>query len=154
MEDVDLVQPGDCQSQKGERKMPAISPQTGPVAVTGASGYIGSWIVQDCVEQGYQVHACVRDKNKPEKVDHLLAMNDAGYLGRVELFEADLFENGSYDEPFAECAGVIHAAAPSILDETHVVGGPIREKMGTDTLCNGAIVLFAPFPFSKCGFAG
>ena len=92
--------------------MPTITPETGPVAVTGASGYIGSWIVQDCVEQGYQVHACVRDKSKPEKVDHLLAMNDAGHLGRAELFEADIFEEGSYDEPFAGCAGVIHAAAP------------------------------------------
>jgi nucleoside-diphosphate-sugar epimerase len=92
---------GDCQSQKGEKGMPTIAPETGPVAVTGASGYIGSWIVKDCVEQGYQVRACIRDKSKPEKVDHLLAMNEAGYPGRVELVEADLLENGSYCEPFA-----------------------------------------------------
>ena len=48
-----------------------ISPSDGPIAVTGASGYIGSWIVKDCLEQGYTVHACVRDKNKAEKIDHL-----------------------------------------------------------------------------------
>lgn len=92
--------------------MPAIAAGTGPMAVTGASGYIGSWIVQDCVEQGYQVRACIRDKSNPAKVDHLLAMNEAGHPGRVELFEADIFEEGSYDEPFAGCAGIIHAAAP------------------------------------------
>jgi hypothetical protein len=27
----------------------ALSPASGPVAVTGASGYIGSWVVQDLV---------------------------------------------------------------------------------------------------------
>lgn len=91
--------------------MTAISPALGPIAVTGASGYIGSWIVRDCMEQGYSVRACVRDASKPEKVDHLLALNDAGLDGSVELHEADLFKPGSYDEAFTGCAAVIHAGA-------------------------------------------
>mmetsp|Transcript_89830 Transcript_89830/g.254545 ORF Transcript_89830/g.254545 Transcript_89830/m.254545 type:complete len:365 (-) Transcript_89830:119-1213(-) len=90
--------------------MPAISPADGPVAVTGASGYIGSWAVRDCVEQGYVVHACVRNKADPGKVDHLLALNRLG-RGRVELFEADLGRPGSYDAPFRGCAGVLHVGA-------------------------------------------
>jgi nucleoside-diphosphate-sugar epimerase len=89
----------------------AVSPADGPVAVTGASGYIGSWIVQDCVEQGYTVHACVRDASIGAKVDHLLALNDAGYRGSVKLFEADLFKRGSYDDAFAGCGAAIHAGA-------------------------------------------
>lgn len=92
--------------------MPAVSPATGPVAVTGASGYIGSWVVHDLAAQGYQVRACVRDVANPAKVDHLLAMNDGGLRGAVELFEADLFQEGSYDNAFAGCAAVIHTAAP------------------------------------------
>jgi nucleoside-diphosphate-sugar epimerase len=93
--------------------MTAISPANGPVAVTGASGYIGSWVVHDLLAQGYQVRACVRDRNRAEKVDHLLAMNDdPGLRGQLELFEGDLFEPGSYDVAFAGAAGVVHTAAP------------------------------------------
>jgi nucleoside-diphosphate-sugar epimerase len=91
--------------------MTAVSPADGPIAVTGASGYIASWIVRDLMEQGYRVRGCVRDRNKPEKVEHLLAMNGAGLRGRVELFEGDLFEPGSYDQAFAGCCAVIHAGA-------------------------------------------
>lgn len=91
--------------------MTALSPADGPIAVTGASGYIGSWIVQDLVEQGYSVRACVRDAGKPDKIDHLLAMNGAGLEGHVELFAADLLKPGSYDEAFKGCSAVIHAGA-------------------------------------------
>ena len=91
--------------------MPSIHKDDGPVAVTGSSGYIGSWIVQDLVEQGYQVRACVRDMNQPQKVDHLLSMNSADLPGSVELVEGDLFNKGSYDNAFADCSAVIHAGA-------------------------------------------
>lgn len=68
----------------------AVSPADGPIAVTGASGYIGSWIVRDFLEQGYEVRACVRDTSNPDKIDHLWALNDQNLRGSVELFEADL----------------------------------------------------------------
>lgn len=35
--------------------MPTVDSTTGPVAVTGASGYIGSHCVKNLVEHGYQV---------------------------------------------------------------------------------------------------
>jgi|TARA_Y100000310_G_scaffold191156_1_gene191156 dihydroflavonol-4-reductase len=89
----------------------AISAADGPVAVTGASGYIGSWVVHDLMEQGYRVRACVRDAGRPEKVDHLLALNDTDLRGQVELFTGDLFEPGSYDDAFNECSAVIHTGA-------------------------------------------
>ena len=87
-----------------------ISPSDGPIAVTGASGYIGSWIVKDCLEQGYTVHACVRDKNKAEKIDHLQKIGQEE-AGKLVLFEADLFKRGSYDDAFDGCCAVIHAGA-------------------------------------------
>ncbi|MDE0056106.1 MAG: NAD-dependent epimerase/dehydratase family protein [Gammaproteobacteria bacterium] len=89
----------------------AVSPADGPVAVTGASGYVGSWIVRELVEQGYRVHSCVRDPGRPEKVDHLLAMNHQGLPGSNTLFTADLLKRGSYDDAFEGCCAVMHAGA-------------------------------------------
>ena len=89
----------------------AVSPASGPIVVTGASGYIGAWIVRDCVEQGYEVRACVRDTSKASKTDHLLQLNGSRYRGNVTLFEADLFQPGSYDTAFNGAAAVIHAGA-------------------------------------------
>ena len=90
----------------------AVSPKDGPVAVTGASGYIGSWIVEDLLDQGYETRACVRDKSKPEKVDHLIELGeDPAYRGQLELCEGDLNKQGSYDEAFRDCSAVIHTGA-------------------------------------------
>ena len=94
----------------------AVSPADGPVAVTGASGYIGSWIVRELLEQGYSVRSCVRDPGIPEKVDHLLRINDVGLRGSNTLFAADLFKRGSYDAAFDGCCAVMHAGA--ILSRT------------------------------------
>ena len=89
----------------------AVTPATGPIAVTGASGYIGSWMVRDMMEQGYVVHACVRTKSNPDKIDHLLALNEEGLRGSVELFEADLLNPGSYNAAFNGCCAVVHTGA-------------------------------------------
>ena len=89
----------------------AVSPADGPVAVTGASGYVGSWIVRELVEHGYTVRSCVRDPGNSEKVDHLLAMNNLGLPGSNRLFAADLFRRSSYDAAFDGCCAVMHAGA-------------------------------------------
>ena len=91
--------------------MAGISPADGPVAVTGASGYIGSWIVQDLLEQGYEVRACVRDASNAAKTDHLSKLKAHNRKGSLTLVEADLTQAGSYDQPFTGAAGVIHAGA-------------------------------------------
>ncbi|KAJ7948507.1 dihydroflavonol-4-reductase-like [Quillaja saponaria] len=74
--------------------------------VTGATGYIGSWLVEALLERGYRVHATVRD---PAKTLHLLSLWSSS--DRLRLFRADLHEEGSFDEAIKGCDGVFHVAA-------------------------------------------
>ena len=88
--------------------MPSVTSADGPVAVTGASGYVGSHVVIALLKRGYTVHACVREANNPDKTDHLLALNNDGYPGKLKRFSTNLLDEGSYDEPIAGCSAVLH----------------------------------------------
>ena len=110
--------------------MAPISSQDGPVAVTGAAGYIGSHLVKNLVEHGYTVRACVRDKTRQDKTAHLLHMNASGSAGRVDLVEADMLVNGSYDESFAGCSAVFHVAADIGTDSSYGQINPERMYKG------------------------
>lgn len=90
------------------------------VLVTGASGYLASWIVRLLLERGIQVHGAVRDLVNPSKVAHLLAMQQE-FPGLLQLFQADLLQPGSFFEAMQECEVVIHTASPYFL---HPSGNP------------------------------
>ncbi|CAO2837303.1 unnamed protein product [Amaranthus hypochondriacus] len=80
------------------------------VCVTGASGYIASWIVKLLLQRGYTVKATVRDPGDPEKVEHLLCLE--GAKDRLHLVAANLLEEGSFDAAVEGCQGVFHTASP------------------------------------------
>lgn len=95
-----------------------------PVAVTGASGFIGSHVVRELLDHGYTVHACVRDSSRKDKVDFLRALAPAENPSALVLFEADLTEavRGSYDKAFAGTQCVFHVAADLGTDPSY---GPV-----------------------------
>ncbi|KAH0894977.1 hypothetical protein HID58_057406 [Brassica napus] len=98
------------------------------VCVTGASGYIASWIVKLLLLRGYTVKASVRDPSlslfsiqshskttyDPRKTEHLLALE--GAEERLQLFKANLLEEGSFDSAIDGCQGVFHTASPFYHD--------------------------------------
>nr|GMC84477.1 cinnamoyl-CoA reductase 1-like [Ipomoea batatas] len=86
------------------------------VCVTGASGYIASWLVKLLLEHGYTVKATVRNLNNPNKVAHLLALD--GAKERLHLFEANLLEEQSFDPAIDGCECVFHTASPVSLTAT------------------------------------
>ncbi|KAA1428092.1 aldehyde reductase [Nocardioides antri] len=85
-----------------------------PVLVTGATGYVASWIVRYLLEDGRTVRGTVRDPDKAIGLEHLHALADA-HPGRLTLHRADLLETGSYDEAMQGCELVIHTASPFLL---------------------------------------
>ncbi|KAL7113457.1 hypothetical protein ACP275_04G061900 [Erythranthe tilingii] len=86
------------------------------VCVTGASGYIASWIVKFLLRRGYTVKASVRDTSDPNKTQHLLALD--GAKERLHLIKANLLEEGSFDAVVDGCDGVFHTASPFFLSTT------------------------------------
>ena len=93
--------------------MPAISgPSDGPIAITGAAGFLGAHVVKNLVEHGYDVHACVRDTGREDKMVYLREIAEKG-PGSVRFFSCDLYDaaKGAYDNPFTGCSAVFHVAA-------------------------------------------
>ncbi|CAM8949662.1 unnamed protein product [Rhodiola kirilowii] len=80
------------------------------VCVTGASGYIASWLVKLLLQRGYTVKASVRDPNDPKKTQHLTALD--GAKERLQLYKANLLQQGSFDPIVEGCEGVFHTASP------------------------------------------
>ncbi|KAL5219730.1 hypothetical protein ABZP36_024443 [Zizania latifolia] len=84
----------------------------GKVCVTGASGFVASWLVKRLLESGYHVLGTIRDPGNHKKVGHLWDL--AGAKERLELVKADLLEEGSFDDAAMACEGVFHTASPII----------------------------------------
>ncbi|HJQ91161.1 MAG TPA: NAD-dependent epimerase/dehydratase family protein, partial [Acidimicrobiia bacterium] len=85
-----------------------------PVLVTGASGFIGSHIVQQLLEGGYRVRGTVRNPVKTRAEGHLTGLSGADE--RLELFAADLLTQGAFDDAVRDCEYVIHTASPYAID--------------------------------------
>eukprot|EP01065_Artemidia_motanka_P008899 TRINITY_DN14519_c0_g1_i1.p1 TRINITY_DN14519_c0_g1~~TRINITY_DN14519_c0_g1_i1.p1 ORF type:complete len:381 (+),score=77.29 TRINITY_DN14519_c0_g1_i1:62-1204(+) len=91
--------------------MPAVEPGC-TVAVTGATGFIGSHIVHELLRRGFRVRAVVRNPADKDKNAHLIAAAEAtGDAGKLEFVAGDLTQVGSYDTAFEGCQAVVHSAA-------------------------------------------
>ncbi|HSF90930.1 MAG TPA: NAD-dependent epimerase/dehydratase family protein [Paracoccaceae bacterium] len=85
-----------------------------PVLVTGATGFVAGWVVKRLLEEGFTVHAAVRDPQNAEKLKHLNAIA-AETAGNIRFFKSDLLDEGSYAEAMEGCSVVFHTASPFTL---------------------------------------
>ncbi|XVF22715.1 hypothetical protein REPUB_Repub12eG0194800 [Reevesia pubescens] len=83
----------------------------GTICVTGATGYVGSWLIKVLLEQGYSVHTTVR-ADPGNKRDLSFLTNLPGADEKLKIFTADLDHPESFDVAIEGCKGVLHVAAP------------------------------------------
>jgi nucleoside-diphosphate-sugar epimerase len=85
--------------------------KTKAVLVTGATGYVASWLVKKLLDEGITVHAAVRNPDNKEKVKHLDELAEKS-KGTIKYFKTDLLKQGSYADAMKDCELVFHTASP------------------------------------------
>ena len=109
-----------------------------PVMVTGANGYVASWLVKKLLDEGVTVHAAVRDPKNISKIRHLIDVAKSS-KGEIIFFATDLLKPGSYKAAMEGCELVYHTASPFTTD----VHNPKKELIdpavnGTENVLNTA----------------
>ncbi|XP_019433670.1 PREDICTED: cinnamoyl-CoA reductase 2-like isoform X1 [Lupinus angustifolius] len=87
----------------------SFSGESQTVCVTGAGGFIASWIVKLLLHKGYTVRGTLRNPGDP-KNEHLKELE--GAKERLTLHKIDLIDLHSLKAVFQGCDGVFHTASP------------------------------------------
>ncbi|KAJ1259963.1 hypothetical protein BS78_10G195600 [Paspalum vaginatum] len=132
--------------------------ETETVCVTGAGGFIASWLVQLLLSRGgYVVRGTVGDPSDPKNA-HLMALD--GARERLRLLKADLLDYASVAAAVAGCDGVFHVAspvpavnppnpdvevlAPAVTGTRHVLAAGVRRVVVVSSV--GAVIMNTKIP--------
>ncbi|CAL1128554.1 unnamed protein product, partial [Cladocopium goreaui] len=100
--------------------MKAAFPATGPICVTGGSGFLGSW--------------CIKLLLEAKKAAYLMDL--PGASSRLKIFEdVDLLTPGAFDAAIAGCGAVLHTASPF-----YMAGGSEETALGPDSSAQEKLV--------------
>ncbi|KAM1025149.1 hypothetical protein ACFX13_039054 [Malus domestica] len=80
------------------------------VCVTGASGFIGSSLVNKLLQHGHTVHATLRNLDDASKVGLLKSLPHADT--KLLLFQADIYDPQEFEHAIEGCEFVFHVATP------------------------------------------
>ncbi|XP_068642028.1 cinnamoyl-CoA reductase 1-like [Aristolochia californica] len=100
------------------------------VCVTGAGGFIASWLVKLLLENGYTVKGTVRNP-EDSKNDELKKLS--GAAERLILYKADLLDYQSLRRVIRGCHGVFNTACPLTDDPEEVLAAAVE---GTKNVIN------------------
>lgn len=89
-----------------------------PVCVTGANGFIGSWVVQTLLNRGYTtIHAAIFPGSDPS---HLYSLTGACNPNvKISVHEVNILDANAVSKAIEGCGGggVFHVASPCTLED-------------------------------------
>jgi dihydroflavonol-4-reductase len=85
---------------------------SGPVLVSGGSGYIAGFLIRHLLDAGCTVHTTVRSLAREGGLRALLQAQGGDGGPRLRVFEADLMADAGWAEAVAGCRLVAHLASP------------------------------------------
>ncbi|KDQ17916.1 hypothetical protein BOTBODRAFT_171618 [Botryobasidium botryosum FD-172 SS1] len=88
--------------------MPVIQPPA-TVLVTGASGFVGAWVIKALLGEGFNVRGTVRSAPKG---DYLAKLFESYGDAFSYVIVADMTVEGAFDEAVKGIHGVVHLASP------------------------------------------
>ncbi len=90
----------------------------GLILVTGATGFVGKWVVIQLLEAGYRVRGTIRSLSRAEEVRAgVSTITGREPLARLELVEADLLDDKGWAGSMQGVTAVMHVAAAIRGDE-------------------------------------
>ncbi|KIK66138.1 hypothetical protein GYMLUDRAFT_239777 [Collybiopsis luxurians FD-317 M1] len=89
--------------------MPALTTRNATILVSGANGFVGSWVANALLERGYNVRAAVRTE---EKGFYLLDQFKS-YGSRFQVIAVgDIAKENAFEEAVKDVEGIVHTASP------------------------------------------
>lgn len=102
----------------------ALSPDSGPVCVTGVTGFVALHVVEQLLEKGYTVVGTVRSESDPVKMAPVKAFQEKYGEEKFRIVPGvDLLKAESFEPAVKGCVGVFHTASPFHFKATE----PIKE---------------------------
>ncbi|KAG7448146.1 D-lactaldehyde dehydrogenase [Guyanagaster necrorhizus] len=109
--------------------MPSISSPS-KVLVSGANGYIATWIVRALLERGYAVRGTVRSLVKGEHLKNTFK----SYSNQLEIVVVDdITKDGAFDEAVKGVDAIAHTASPvqlSVSDPQELILPAVKGTVG------------------------
>ncbi|KAK9322287.1 NAD(P)-binding protein [Lipomyces orientalis] len=110
--------------------MPSISNSSPKILVSGANGFIGTWIVRVLLKRGYSVRAAVRNEAKGKP----LLEAYRSYGDKLQLWVVgDIGKDGAFDEAVQGVDGIIHAASPinvTVAEPKEIIQPAVKGVVG------------------------